>query len=230
MKFEFKLLIRNKKYLNSLLLFSLLLGGNVFIQTISIINGKAAEISNYLFIVGINVSFFVFLIGFGQYYLLTECLFFDKLITIPIDLREYLKSKLYFSFLLFFIYFFICCLPLLSSKINLFFIFSSFIFQTGTTIFLNLYRGTLHNKRVDLTYRRLHHNEGTTISFFAIDLLIPLNAFIPFIAYFFGGNLGIVIIALLGIISLLLYKKWIQSITINLIKKKYTMSHGYRIY
>lgn len=223
---EIKLITRNKRP-KSLLVMSILflLYGFIFYKPEYI-----HSISLGFLLFG---AFFVtgmFSVAYGNFLFAWQSASFDGLITSKIQVKEYVKSKIYFLFLGCTISFILSNLYGIMSWKLILIQFVAYLFNVGINNFIMAYLSTFNYKFVDISQKAAFNYSGTGMVQWVYMLVIMiLPAILYAIPAFIWGNwVGIATIGTIGLISLICSNIWIDFLTKEFNKRRYKISEGFR--
>ncbi len=187
-------------------------------------------------IIPVYVLSFYLLMGssmWGQLSFISESTFFDVLAVLPQSWEKFLRRKYLIS---------LCILTLVgivATIIDYTFldmkhlsqIIALYVFHCGTSIFLILYRSTLHRQRFEIESSAWFNYQGS--SYALTDFLILLNALVGPIFFFVFNKCQLssyfnLFFFFVGGVSLLFYKKWMDLIHKSFLKRRYAMMEGFR--
>jgi Family of unknown function (DUF5687) len=170
------------------------------------------------------------LFNYGSFLFSWQSNYFDGLMSTNLPIQAYLKGKWF----------------LLSSMSSAMFIISSFyglidskliiiqlacyLYNMGVNVVVLMYFATWNYKNMDLSRGSMMNYQATGIVQWLFTLLLILiPAIIYFCCYYLGGPWSaIIVLALVGLISLLMRDWWIVLITKEFKKRKYSILQGFR--
>lgn len=223
---ELKLILRHKRSRSALYMGFLFLLYGFFFYKPSLLDKDefGAMLFAAIFITGISI------IMYGQFMFAWQSAHFDGLLANKIDMKNFIKAK--------FLLFTISCtiITLLSTfygfmswKLLLLHL-AAYLYNIGFGTVIVLWFATKNYKRLDLTKGASFNWQGTG----AVQWIMgfPLLLF-PFIIYLpFGMTdqpfLGLLALALFGLITLLMRNFWVKHLTKILLKKRYKIAEGFR--
>jgi len=222
---DLKLIMRNKRAKNTVLLsLFFLLYGLIFYPNPSFGTGSYMLVFVGIFMTGI------FVINFGQFIPAWDSAYFSLLRTQPIDVRNYLTSKVLLMYISVFI------LTLLS----LFYGFFGWdkvylnvacaVYNVGVNIPIILLFSTLNRKRIDLDNSSFMNYQGLGMAQWLIG--IPL-IFLPLIiwgavSFIFSSSSANVTLIVIGLIGLLFHKLIIRSVADMYVQNRYRVLEGFK--
>lgn len=223
---EIKLIIRNKRPRNLLTMNAIFLFYGFIVY-----NQKYIDGGNFGFLLlGAIFMTGLFTISYGNFLLAWQSSHFDALMADRLPIKKYIKSKMILlmvastiSFILTSFYGFISWKLLVIQ-------FAAYIFNMGVLSVITVYLSTYHYKAIDIGKKATFNYEGTGATQWLYALIIfaiPYLIYLPF-AYFISNWAGIIALAVTGLISLLLYDRWINFLTKEFLNRKYRISAGFR--
>lgn len=167
----------------------------------------------------------IFLINFGQFIPAWDSGYYKLLMSQNIKYEQYLRSK-FVLMTLSVIIMFVLSIPyvffgwkILAAH------FAAAIYNIGVNSHLMLYGGSFNRKKIDLNQRAAFNYQGTGAVQWIIGIplmIVPVIIF-AIINWLVNFEVGIAVLALLGIIGLVLHKKLMNSITQRYIQSKHKM-------
>ena len=170
------------------------------------------------------------MLHYGQYLHSWDANYFDALMTQNISPYQYYRSK----FLLFIS---MCTLAFILS-LGFVFLgahvlvlnFALFLYNIGVNAFLILLLGIYDAKKIDLTKNAALNWQGLGVAQYLITLPLmfgPVLIYLPF--YLFNqANLGLMVLAALGVTGLAFYKMLLKKLAQRLNARKYKMAAAFR--
>lgn len=171
-----------------------------------------------------------FILTYGQNLFAWQSSCFDGLMTGNIQIRAYIKSKFVLLNAASTIILLISSLYGLMSWKLIPLQIAAFCYNIGLNTVMMGYFATRNYKSVDLGKgARFNYQGFAVIRLFAIliILLVPAAIYFPF-EMILGKWAGVIAIGTVGLISFLLQDKWIDFLTNEFIKRKYTILEGFR--
>lgn len=172
----------------------------------------------------------IFMISYGQLLIGWEGAYFDGILTRSYSIKEFFQGK-FWLLATSCVILYILSLGYLYFGWRVFWIHTAcFFYNIGVNSFILLFASTYHKKKIDLTRGSAFNHQGSSITQFVVA--IPLIG-LPLII-FQGFNvlgkpyLGLLALALLGLISLAFSKYWFAEIIKNFKEKKYQTAKGFR--
>ncbi|MEO6904809.1 MAG: DUF5687 family protein, partial [Ginsengibacter sp.] len=226
MAIDLKLILRNKRPRTLLLLavFFLVYGYIFFTPEHLSKNDFGFFLLISIFITGIFMS------SYGQFLFAWQSSHFDGMMASNINIKTYLKGKLYLlttfstvSFLLSLLYGFLSwkLIPIL---------IAAWLFNIGIHSVLTCFIGTRNYKGLDLSKGSSFNYQGTGAAqwlYSFVILIVGGAIYLPF-ALLINSWSGIVAIGILGLISFLMQDWWLDKITVQFQKHKYKILEGFR--
>jgi hypothetical protein len=226
MAVDFKLILRNKRPRMLLLLAVIFLFyGYFFFKPENIANNNfGILLFGSIFITGL------FMINYGQFLFAWQSSHFDGLMASNMNIKTYIKSKLFLltsfstiAFLLSLLYGFLSwkLIPILCA---------AWLFNIGIHSVLTCFIGTRNYKGLDLSRGGAFNYQGTGAAqwlYSLIILLVGAAIYLPF-ALLINSWSGIAAIGILGLISFLMQDWWLDKMTVQFQKHKYKMLEGFR--
>ncbi len=171
-----------------------------------------------------------FSLNYGQFIPAWDSEHYRMLMSQNLSYRKFLESKWYLMTVMT-VVLFILSTPYIYYGIDKFLmILAGFFFNIGFTSLLMIYMGSFNKKRIDLTKGGFSNMQGTSAAQFIV--LIPIMIFpmlLYFVGnYFFGTNIALVIIAMVGVVSFILKKPIMDFIEKRYTKTKYATIHGFK--
>lgn len=171
-----------------------------------------------------------FAINYGQFIPAWDSEHYRMLMSQNVSYRKFLESKWYLMTVMT-IVLFVLGTPYLYYGVDKFLmIVAGFFFNVGFTSLLMLYMGSFNKKRIDLTKSGFSNMQGTSAAQFIVlipIMILPMAIYFG-MKFFFGVNIALLTIAMVGIISFV-FKKPIMDFIENQYKKnKYATIHGFK--
>lgn len=170
-----------------------------------------------------------FALNYGQFIPAWDSAHYKMLMSQSFKYRKFLESKwILMVFMTSFLY--ILSFPYLYFGIDIFLMITAgAIFNIGFNSLFLLFAGSFNRKRIDLNKSGFGNTQGTSATQFLI--ILPLMVF-PMLVFwlfdkFVGGNSGYIVVASIGIISLLCKKLALNLIEKQYIKNKYVMINAF---
>jgi hypothetical protein len=170
-----------------------------------------------------------FTLNYGQFIPAWDSAHYKMLMSQSFRYRKFLESKWVLMVAMTTVLYFLS-FPYLYFGIDIFLMITAgAIFNIGFNSLFLLYAGSFNRKRIDLTKGSFGNTQGTSVTQFLI--IIPLMLF-PMLLFwvfnsFVGYNSGFIVVAAIGIISLLLRNYAMNFIEKKYIKDKYVMINAF---
>ena len=170
-----------------------------------------------------------FTLNYGQFIPAWDSAHYKMLMSQSFRYRKFLESKWFLMVAMTTILYFLS-FPYLYFGTDIFLMITcGAIFNIGFNSLFLLYAGSFNRKRIDLTKGGFGNTQGTSATQFLI--IIPLMLF-PMLLFwvfdkFVGHNAGFIVVAAIGIISLLLKNYAMNFIEKKYIKDKYAMINAF---
>tara|TARA_B100000767_G_C19753535_1_gene531893 strand:+ start:1043 stop:2425 length:1383 start_codon:yes stop_codon:yes gene_type:complete len=170
-----------------------------------------------------------FTLNYGQFIPAWDSAHYKMLMSQSFRYRKFLESKWVLMVAMTTILYFLS-FPYLYFGTDIFLIITvGAVFNIGFNSLFLLYSGSFNRKKIDLTKSGFGNTQGTSATQFLIIvplMLLPMLLFWVF-NKFVGHNTGFIVVATLGIISLLLKKYAMNFIEKKYIKDKYAMINAF---
>jgi hypothetical protein len=172
----------------------------------------------------------IFIINFGQFMFSWQGAHFDGLLVSKMNFSEFLKAK-YLLFTIVSTTTFILTTPYAYFGWRILLIQSvMYLWNIGVSTTIILYAANYNSKRIDLSKGASFNWEGTG----ATQWLLAFPLFLPPILIYLlckslgSANLGLVVLAAIGLAFLITRNFWIGILKNNFYKQKYTIAEGFR--
>jgi len=170
-----------------------------------------------------------FTLNYGQFIPAWDSAHYKMLMSQSFKYRKFLESKWVLMVTMTTILYFLS-FPYLYFGTDIFLMITAgAVFNIGFNSLFLLYSGSFNRKKIDLTKSAFGNTQGTSATQFLIIvplMLLPMLLFWVF-NKFIGHNTGFIVVATLGIISLLLKNYAMNFIEKKYIKDKYTMINAF---
>lgn len=223
-KNDIRLIWRNKRTKTVFLMSFLFLFYGLFFFTQETYREKPAMLMfAALFVTG------GFTLNYGQFIPAWDSAHYKMLMSQSFKYRKFLESKWVLMVAMTTILY-VLSLPCLYFGTDIFLIITAgAVFNIGFNSLFLLYSGSFNRKKIDLTKSGFGNTQGTSATQFLI--IVPLMLF-PMLLFwgfnkFVGHNTGFIVVATVGIISLLLKKYAMNFIEKKYIKDKYAMINAF---
>lgn len=222
---EMKLTLRHKRTKN--VLFSVaffLFYGLLFYPMESYKENHAMLFFIAIFITGIGM------ILFGQWIINWDGSHFDFLMTRDIDTRTYIRSNFYLLLALNVVSFIVTTPYFLFGKDIIISHLVAFLYNTGVNIHVYLFSATFNTKRLELSKGSAMNMQGMSYKNFIvmIPLLVVPMGIIGLFSLFSAKNIGLAIIATLGLAGIIFCKQLLQLTEKQFLRRKYALCEGFR--
>jgi hypothetical protein len=170
-----------------------------------------------------------FTFNYGQFIPAWDSAHYKMLMSQSFRYRKFLESKWVLMVAMTTILYFLS-FPYLYFGIDIFLMITAgAIFNIGFNSLFLLYVGSFNRKRIDLTKGGFGNTQGTSATQFLIIILLILFPMLLFWVFnkFVGYNSGFIVVAAIGIISLLLRNYAMNFIEKKYIKDKYVMINAF---
>lgn len=223
-KNDIRLIWRNKRTKTVFLMSFLFLFYGLFFFTQETYREKPAMLMfAALFVTG------GFTLNYGQFIPAWDSAHYKMLMSQSFKYRKFLESKWVLMVAMTTILY-VLSLPCLYFGTDIFLIITAgAVFNIGFNSLFLLYSGSFNRKKIDLTKSGFGNTQGTSATQFLIIvplMLLPMLLFWVF-NKFVGHNTGFIVVATVGIISLLLKKYAMNFIEKKYIKDKYAMINAF---
>ena len=223
-KNDIRLIWRNKRTKTVFLMsFLFLFYGLVFFTQETYREMPAMLIFAALFVTG------GFTLNYGQFIPAWDSAHYKMLMSQSFKYRKFLESKWVLMVAMTTILYFLS-FPYLYFGTDIFLMITAgAVFNIGFNSLFLLYSGSFNRKKIDLTKSGFGNTQGTSATQFLIIvplMLLPMLLFWVF-NKFVGHNTGFIVVATVGIISLLLKKYAMNFIEKKYIKDKYAMINAF---
>ncbi len=222
---EMKLWLRHKRTKSMLYMLPLFVLYGLFFYP----NPLYKDMSGFLIFVGIFMSGGL-MINYLNYSFGYESNYFDYILSSRIDLKNYLKVKLYIGIILS-TFCFIITIPYVFFGWHILLINTvTWLFNIGFLSVVLLYTATYNKKAMDLTKGAAFNYQGIGAGNWLAMLpafLLPVLIYLPF-SLFGYPYAGLMFIGILGLIMLLLINPMIKIIEKQLISRRYIMAESFR--
>lgn len=170
-----------------------------------------------------------FTLNYGQFIPAWDSSHYKMLMSQSFKYRKFLESKwILMVFMTSFLY--ILSFPYLYFGLDIFLMITAgAIFNIGFNSLFLLYAGSFNRKRIDLNKSGFGNTQGTSATQFLIILPLMVLPMLLFWLFnkFVGGNSGYIVVAAIGVISLLCKKYAMNFIEKKYIKNKYVMINAF---
>ena len=171
-----------------------------------------------------------FMLMFGQWIISWDGSHFDFLMTQRIDAGTYISAN-YMTLVSLNVISFIITTPyfLFGEKVIWMFV-TAFLYNVGVNSMLYLLTASFNTKRLDLSKGNAMNYQGTTYKnfLFVLPMMFLPWILISIISAFGHWKLGLIILAVLGMLGILLNNVLLGLITQLFLKRKYSLCEGFR--
>ncbi len=217
-KNEIRLIWRNKRTKTVFLMsFLFVLYGLIFFPQKTYQDMPAMLVFASLFVTG------GFALNYGQFIPAWESAYYKMLMSQNISYRKYLESKWFLMSIMTLILFILATPYIYFGLDKYLMIAAGALFNIGFNTLILLYAGSFNRKQIDLNASGFGNTQGTSAKQFIIIIpimILPVGIFYGFY-FFFGLNIGLLAIALLGLIGLVSKNYFMKLITQKYIRDKY---------
>jgi len=222
---DLKLIMRNKRAKNTVLLsLFILLYGLIFYTNSSFGGGSGMFVFVGIFMTGI------FVVNFGQFIPAWDSAYFPLLRTQPIDVRNYLTSKVLLMYMSVFILTVLSLFYAYFGWDKVYLNVACAVYNLGINIPIILLFSTLNRKRIDLDNSSIMNYQGLGIAQWLIGIplfLLPLIIWGAF-NFMFSESTANNTLIVIGIIGLLFHKLIIRSVADVYVQNRYRVLEGFK--
>lgn len=226
MGIDIKLILRNKRPRMLMVLSVIFLFyGYIFFKPE---NFKADNLG--IMLLGSVIVTGMFVASFGQFLFAWQSCHFDGLMAGNINIKAYIKGKLFLLVSFSTIAYLVCLLYGFLNWKLIPIITAAWLFNIGIHSVLTAFIGTRNSKALDLSKGSSFNYQGTGAAqwlYSFIIFLVGAIIYLPF-ALLINKWWGIAAIGILGLISLLMQDWWLDKITDQFKKQKYKIMEGFR--
>lgn len=170
-----------------------------------------------------------FVLNYGQFIPAWESAYYKMLMSQNISYRKYLESKWFLMSIMTTILFFLATPYIYFGLDKYLMIAAGAIFNVGFNTLVLLYAGSFNRKQIDLNASGFGNTQGTSAKQFII--IIPVMG-IPVLLFYafslpFGFNVGLIAIAVIGLLGLVTKNYFMNIIAKKYIKDKYAAIHAF---
>ena len=172
----------------------------------------------------------MFMMSFGQFLFAWQSCHFDGLMSGNINVKTYIKGKLFLLVSFTTIAYLVCLLYGFLNWKLIPIITAAWLFNAGIHSILTAFIGTRNYKGLDLSKGAAFNYQGTGAAqwlYSLVILLVGAAIYLPF-ALLINKWSGIAAIGILGLISFLMQDWWLNKITDQFKKQKYKILEGFR--
>jgi len=217
MQFEAKLIWRNKRAKQFLLISMAFVLYPLAFQS-------ALEMRSMMIFVAMFVTG-AFVMNYGQLLFSWNSNHFDMILTSASEYTSFLLAK-YYIMICSVAVLIILCLPYAYFNQNLFMIaFAMAFFNAGVTSFALIIFSIYFSKKIDTQKGTMFNHEGLGMAHYLLMMPVLILPILFYLAFrLFGyGNVGIIMLSIIGLIGLLFHKAIIAKIATLFFRKKYVL-------
>lgn len=223
---EIKLIFRHKRTRSALIMSLFFMAyGFIFYKKDLIEAGHInLIIFSAVFMTGSSISMY------GQFMFGWQAAHFDGLMVNKIKLRNFIAAKLLLFTIMSTIAMFIISLyGLISIKI-LYIQFAAYLYNIGIGAIIVLYLATWNSKAIDLSKGSTFNYQGISASQFILIIPYFLTPYLLYLPFSYAGHpyWGITCLGLAGLTAVCTRNYWIKLLVIELAKRKYSITEGFR--
>jgi len=221
---ELKLIFRNKRPKSVLIMCMLFMFYGLIFYNNPSFNGYVHIVFCGMFITGI------FIINYGQFMFSWQSAHFDGLLSSRIKADDFFKSK-FLLFDVFSTFCFLLTIPYVYFGWKVLAVhFVMFIWNLGVNTVLVLYFANQNYKRIDLSKGASFNWEGVGASQLILTLPLIITPFLIYLplSYFDFPEIGLGMIAIIGLIFLLSREFWLRKLVGIFNNKRYLIAEGFR--
>ncbi|WP_447639960.1 MULTISPECIES: DUF5687 family protein [Chitinophagaceae] len=223
---ELKLITRNKRPKNVLSISFIFLAYGFLFFKVDIL--EKGDLGSALF-----GAFFVtgmFAMTYSNFLFAWQSSHFDGLLTSKIQIKDYIKSKVYFLYVAETTAFILSTLYGIIHWKFILIELGAYLFNIGVNTILMAYISTYNYKYIDITQKAAFNYSGTGMVqwiYALIIMILPALIYAP-IAYLVSSWAGIATLGIIGAVCFLFQNYWISLLTTNFNKRKYLIAEGFR--
>lgn len=223
---ELKLMLRHKRSRSSMMMgFIFIFYGFLFYKKSFLERDQIAMmLFAAVFMTGSSISIY------GQFMFGWQSAHFDGLLTSKIDFRKFIRAKfLLFTILSTAITLVVSLYGLISWKILLI-QFAAYLYNMGIGTVIVLYFATRNARAIDLGKAATFNFQGVGASQWVLGLPYFLSPYLIFGPFALMGHpyIGLIVLAALGIISMLMREFWVNLLYKEFNKRRYIIAEGFR--
>ncbi|MEP7278231.1 MAG: DUF5687 family protein [Bacteroidota bacterium] len=223
---DIKLILRNKRPRSiGILTIFFLFYGFIFYKPQYINNGWWG----FLLVGGIFLTG-LFITNYGQHSFAWQSAHFDGLMAGNLNVKTYIKSK-------FVLFTAVCTVILLLTSLYglmswklLIIQLAGYLYNVGIHTVIAIYFATRSYKAVDISKGSTFNYQGMGAEkwiYSLVVLIVPMLIYWPF-AFFINAWAGVIALSAAGLISFLLQDWWVEVLTKEFLKRKYSILNGFR--
>jgi hypothetical protein len=220
---EIKLILRNKRPRSALVMGLFFMFYGLIFYTNSHY-GQSWYIFVGMFMTGI------FIINYGQFMFSWQASHFDGILVSKVNFIDFLKAK-YLLFTVVSTVAFFLTIPYVYFGWQILLVhFIMYLWNIGVNTTIVLFFANRNAKRIDLSKGASFNWEGVGATQMLLSLpliLTPYIIYMPF-ALFKQGNIGLLVLALTGLIFILTRNFWLKKLEEDFMQKRYQIAEGFR--
>jgi hypothetical protein len=222
---ELKLILRNKRSRSALIMgLFFMFYGLLFYGKPGVAGYEGFKVFVGMFMTGI------FIINYGQFMFSWQASHFDGLLVSGVNFTDFLKGK-YLLFTLVSTGFLLLTTPYVYFGWRTLLIhFIMYLWNIGINTTLVLFFANRNYKRIDLSRGAAFNWEGISGNQWILSfplMLMPFIIYGPF-ALLGHGNIGLILLAVTGIVFILTRSFWLKQLTADFETKRYKIAEGFR--
>lgn len=220
---EIKLILRNKRPRSTLIMGLFFMFYGLIFYT----NNHYGQ-SWYIF-VGMFMTG-IFIINYGQFMFSWQASHFDGILVSKINFIDFLKAKYLLFTIVSTVAFFLTTPYIYFGWKRLLVHFVMYLWNIGVNTTIVLFFANRNAKRIDLSKGASFNWEGVGATQMLLSLpliLTPYIIYIPF-SLFNQDNIGLLVLALTGIIFILTRNFWLKKLEEDFMQKRYQIAEGFR--
>ncbi|WP_295716408.1 DUF5687 family protein [Mucilaginibacter sp.] len=220
---EIKLILRNKRPRSTLIMGLFFMFYGLIFYT----NNHYGQ-SWYIF-VGMFMTG-IFIINYGQFMFSWQASHFDGILVSKINFIDFLKAKYLLFTIVSTVAFFLTTPYIYFGWKRLLVHFVMYLWNIGVNTTIVLFFANRNAKRIDLSKGASFNWEGVGATQMLLSLpliLTPYIIYIPF-SLFKQDNIGLLVLALTGIIFILTRNFWLKKLEEDFMQKRYQIAEGFR--
>ena len=221
---EIKLILRNKRPRSAFIMGLFLMFYGLIFYTNPKMHFEGAKVFVGMFMTGI------FIINYGQFMFSWQASHFDGLLVSKIKISDFLKAK-FLMFTLISSFFFLLTTPYVYFGWRTLVIhFIMFLWNIGVNTTLVLFFANRNYKRIDLSKGAAFNWEGVSGSTWLLSLPLLITPFVfygPFAA-FGHSDIGLALLAVIGIGFMLTRSFWLNKLEADFYKHRFEIAEGFR--
>jgi hypothetical protein len=221
---ELKLILRNKRSRSALIMGLFFMFYGLIFYTNPRFNSDAAKVFVGMFMTGI------FIINYGQFMYGWQASHFDGLLVNKISFSDFLKGK-YLLFTVVSTGYFLLTTPYVYFGWHTLLVHTvMYLWNIGVNTTIVLFFANRNYKRLDLSKGAAFNWEGVSGNQWILSLPLLITPFIfygPF-ALFHHGDIGLALLAIIGLVFIFTRGFWIKTLEADFYTKRYKIAEGFR--